>query len=139
MYTCVFEYYCISLVLYISPHLRYITESFLCLVLRWRMTQGGVCTRRVIHKPVIWTTIAETISVSLSSFYYTTHSASHLYTIFFSSAKLYYYIFALDLYIDKIGRCTYIYISSSWSSFTTFSYAYTCMYLIRNINLISWL
>lgn len=55
-----------SLVYTIAPSLlRYVIEWFLCLVLRWLM-QGDVCTRRVIRKLAIWTTIAETISVSVS-------------------------------------------------------------------------
>lgn len=57
-----------------------VIESFLCLVLRWRLMQSGVCTRKLVHRLAIWTTIAETISVSV--FYFVTSSDSSLIPFF---------------------------------------------------------
>lgn len=42
-------------------NVRDVIGSFLCLVLRWRSTQNGVCTRKLVL--TIWTTIAEAISM----------------------------------------------------------------------------
>lgn len=30
-------------------HVKDVIESFLCLVLRWRLMQSGVCTRKLVH------------------------------------------------------------------------------------------
>lgn len=61
-------------------HVKDVIESFLCLVLRWRLMQSGVCTRKFVHWLAVWTTIAETISVSV--FYFVTSRDSRWFLSF---------------------------------------------------------